>query len=83
MDIDADGDLDVLSGSYTGEVYFFEAHEQGLRQGVALRDHAGALVSGGVSITPEALDMDADGDEDVVAASYYDDTIRWFENDGS
>ena len=82
MDIDADGDLDVLSGSYTGEVYFFEAHEQGLRQGVALRDHAGALVSGGVSITPEALDMDADGDLDLVIGTRTS-GVFWIENQGT
>ena len=28
-------------------------------------------------------DVDADGDLDVIAASYYDNTVRWFENDGS
>lgn len=26
--------------------------------------------------------MDADGDMDVIGASYYDSTVRWFENDG-
>ena len=28
-------------------------------------------------------DVDADGDVDAIAASYYDNTIRWFENDGT
>jgi len=28
-------------------------------------------------------DLDYDGDEDVVAISYVDDTLSWFENDGS
>ena len=27
-------------------------------------------------------DIDGDGDVDVVGASYYDSSLRWFENDG-
>ena len=27
--------------------------------------------------------MDADGDMDIVSASFYDDTIAWYENDGA
>ncbi|KAL7518512.1 hypothetical protein ACHAWX_003330 [Stephanocyclus meneghinianus] len=30
-----------------------------------------------------AADIDSDGDMDVVGASYYDSSLRWFENDGS
>ena len=29
MDYDADGDLDILSGSYTGELYLFERKADG------------------------------------------------------
>ena len=28
-------------------------------------------------------DIDNDGDIDVVGASYYDSSLRWFENDGT
>ena len=30
-----------------------------------------------------AADVDGDGDLDVLSASFYDDTIAWYENDGS
>ena len=30
-----------------------------------------------------AADLDGDGDMDVLSADYYDDTITWYENDGS
>ena len=30
-----------------------------------------------------AADMDSDGDMDIVSASYSDDTIAWYENDGA
>ncbi|KAH8049032.1 hypothetical protein JL720_15689 [Aureococcus anophagefferens] len=31
----------------------------------------------------DALDLDGDGDVDVLAASYHDDTVAWHENDGA
>ena len=30
-----------------------------------------------------AADVDGDGDTDVLSASFYDDKIAWYENDGS
>ena len=67
MDYDADGDLDVLSGSYTGEIYLFERAESGeYLAGQYLMNAEGTPLETGTSVTPEALDMDADGDLDLV-----------------
>ena len=67
MDYDADGDLDILSGSYTGEVYYFERTDEGeFIQGRYLLDSDGAPLKTNTSITPEAFDMDADGDLDLI-----------------
>ena len=67
MDYDGDGDLDILSGSYTGEVYLFERTQDGqFLQGRYLLNTAGTPLKTGTSVTPEALDMDADGDLDLV-----------------
>ena len=30
-----------------------------------------------------AIDLDSDGDVDILSASYQDDKISWFENDGA
>ena len=30
-----------------------------------------------------AVDVDGDGDADILTASNYDDTVAWYENDGS
>lgn len=67
MDYDNDGDLDVLSGSYTGEIYFFERDKDGdLAQGRFLVANDGKPLVTGTSVTPEAVDVDGDGDLDLV-----------------
>ena len=73
MDYDADGDLDILSGSYTGEIYLFEGDgEGGFAQGRYLMNSAGGSLAAGTSITPEARDVDADGDLDLVIGTRTD-----------
>ena len=67
MDYDNDGDIDVLSGSYTGEIYLFECGKDGeLALGRFLLANDGTVLNGGTSITPEARDVDGDGDLDLV-----------------
>ena len=67
MDYDNDGDLDILSGSYTGEIYLFERNKNGdLAQGRFLLASDGKPLETGVSVTPEAVDVDGDGDLDLV-----------------
>lgn len=67
MDYDADGDLDILSGSYTGELYLFErTGKADFAQGEMILDQTGAPLKVSYSVTPEAIDMDADGDMDLV-----------------
>ena len=67
MDYDNDGDIDVLSGSYTGEIYYFERGEDGkLAQGRFLIASDGKELKTGTSVTPEAVDVDDDGDLDLV-----------------
>ena len=73
MDYDGDGDLDILSGSYTGEIYYFECKgERNFIQGRRLTDQEGKdLKSKSYSITVEAWDMDQDGDLDLVLEPYF------------
>jgi len=83
VDYDADGDEDILSGSYTGEVYYFEATAPGVwKQGVYLRNMDGNVLNVGISLTPEAHDMDADGDLDLLIGTRSD-GVFVFENRGT
>ncbi|MBJ77271.1 MAG: hypothetical protein CMJ98_09670, partial [Planctomycetes bacterium] len=46
---------------------------------------ANILASGGGADSAQsvyATDLDGDGDADVLSASYYDDKIAWYENQG-
>ncbi|MFK8007683.1 MAG: T9SS type A sorting domain-containing protein [Saprospiraceae bacterium] len=74
-DIDNDGDMDVIAGSY-GHVFWFENMD-----GAA--DFSGAKIITSSIIETESVfvaDIDGDGDLDVLAASSGDSKIKWYEN---
>jgi hypothetical protein len=78
-DVDADGDLDVLSASYwPDEIAWYEntdgAGSFGVEQVIP------SALDGLLSVFP--ADLDGDGDMDVLSASLYDDKIAWYENRG-
>ena len=79
VDLDGDGDNDVLftSVSATGDKVAWYENIDGLGTFDTLR-----IISTDVD-TPEsifAIDMDGDGDMDVLSSSYNDDKIAWYEN---
>jgi uncharacterized repeat protein (TIGR01451 family) len=78
LDIDGDGDTDVVSGSYVAnEVAWYE--NDGLQSFTAHTVTTGA--DGLRSVF--AVDVDGDGDVDILSASSRDDRVAWYENDGS
>lgn len=76
-DVDGDDDVDVLT-TRSGGIDWYENVDGlggfGPMQGVS-------AVAGPVQAI--AADVDGDGDPDVVSATPNDDTIGWFENDGT
>ncbi|MEO1530524.1 MAG: VCBS repeat-containing protein, partial [Planctomycetota bacterium] len=79
-DLDGDQDLDVLSASFTDNtVAWYEndgAASPTFTPHVITRAALGAW-------TVACADLDGDQDIDVLSASYWDNTVAWYENDGN
>jgi len=81
-DLDGDGDSEVLASSVSDDTLAW--HENRLDQASAdfgLQRVISTAADGAKSAF--ALDLDGDGDPDVLSASYRDDTIAWYENPGT
>jgi hypothetical protein len=77
VDIDADGDLDVLGAAVSGHDITWWENDSG--DGSVWTEHTidgTFLGASGVC----AADIDADGDLDVLGAGYFKDEISWWEN---
>ncbi|KAH8069617.1 hypothetical protein JL720_11918 [Aureococcus anophagefferens] len=95
IDVDGDGDVDVLAASSRDDtIAWYENDCGGPRPttapsssvscdsvSFAMRVITTSLADRVVSVF--AIDVDGDGDVDVLSASYNDDTVAWYENDGS
>ena len=67
MDLDADGRLDVISGSWPGDVYWFRrAADGGFDAAKVLKDQASQPLSLGNATTAFAYDWDGDADPDLI-----------------
>ncbi|GJM24171.1 MAG: hypothetical protein DHS20C16_05860 [Phycisphaerae bacterium] len=76
-DLDGDGDLDIITASYTDTKVVWYENENSVGMFSAQQ-----LVASGVS-SPQSVctaDIDSDGDIDVLVASAITDTIAWYEN---
>jgi len=77
IDLDGDGDNDVLSASSADDMVAWYENTDGLGsfgpQRIITTDADWAC-------SVHSVDLDGDGDNDVLSASYYDDKIAWYEN---
>ncbi len=77
IDLDGDGDIDVLSSSFGDDKIAWYENLDGFGsfgpQRVISNEADGA-------ISVFAADIDGDGDRDVLSASFFDDKIAWYEN---
>ena len=77
VDMDGDGDIDIVSGGLETEVLAW--HENLLGNGLHWKTHEIFAVEKGI-FDIEVGDVDGDDDLDVLTASYYTDTVAWYEN---
>ncbi|MCP3904114.1 MAG: VCBS repeat-containing protein [Planctomycetes bacterium] len=80
VDVDRDGDIDVLSASSADDKVAWYENDGAAPPGFT--EHVISLTADG-AWSVYAADVDDDGDPDVLAASADDDTVAWFEHDGS
>ena len=78
-DLDGDGDKDILSGSTVDDkiVWF---RNTGFNTGVFSKEIRVSTSRPDGVINISAADLDGDGDDDVISASYSDNTVAWYEN---
>lgn len=83
MDYDADGIDDVITGSIYEDIYLFRGLGEGqFAKAKLLKDKDGKPLEGGYCCTTELLDMDSDGDLDLVCATRIG-KVTWRENVGT
>ncbi|KAH8097410.1 hypothetical protein JL720_301 [Aureococcus anophagefferens] len=78
IDVDGDGDVDVLSGSYNDDTVAWYENDSSQ----SFTDHQ-ITESANSVMSVFAIDVDGDGNVDALSASEFDDTVAWYENDGS
>ncbi|NRA48920.1 MAG: VCBS repeat-containing protein, partial [Phaeodactylibacter sp.] len=79
-DIDGDGDMDIVSASFEDDkiAWYENTNGQGnFSEEIIISENANAIF-GPNSVY--AVDMDADGDLDVLTSSFFDNQIAWIEN---
>jgi hypothetical protein len=77
-DVDGDGDMDVLSASFTDDkIAWYENNGS-----QSFTPHTISTQANGAR-SVFAIDLDGDGDMDVLSASETDNKIAWYENDGN
>ena len=79
-DMDNDGDMDIVSASYYDDTIAWYENDGAANPSFSAAD---IVTSADGARSVFAADMDNDGDMDIVSASYNDDTIAWYENDGA
>ncbi|MEM8488817.1 MAG: VCBS repeat-containing protein, partial [Bacteroidota bacterium] len=80
-DLDADGDADMLVGSWQGPIQYLRQDGTGIA-GYSLVDEALLDLPAGSNSTPVLVDLDGDDDLDVIAGEA-NGTLNFYQNTGS
>ena len=81
-DLDADGDLDLILGTWSRNIRYLENDGSGGPEAYQLRDTAMVSLPRGSNATPTLGDLDGDGDLDLLIGEASG-TINFFRNEGT
>ncbi|MFN7941984.1 MAG: VCBS repeat-containing protein [Thermoanaerobaculia bacterium] len=81
VDLDRDGDLDLVSASEADDRIVFHRNDGTPADGGWTNVSAAVGVDGARAVA--AGDLDGDGDIDLVSAAYNEATVAWYESDGT
>ena len=82
LDLDDDGDLDLLSGEYDGRIVYYENTGTITSPSFGTKQYEPFGLQQSYYAFPTAGDVDWDGDLDIIIGDYYGD-IHYFENTGT
>jgi hypothetical protein len=82
IDLDADNDLDFVTGGYTGLQFFENTGDSSVPQFVKIDDFFAGLTPGSYPV-PTCADLDADGDHDLLVGLSEDGQLKFYPNTGT
>src|SRR5690606_1556667 len=80
-DFDGDGDIDVVGAAFQADIFSLYVNDGTGSFTQQTIDNAPATANGARSVT--SMDLDEDGDMDVLATASTADVYVWYENDGN
>lgn len=81
-DLDQDGDFDLLLGSKSGAIYYYENHGTGQEWDFRLTSENYIDTKGTKNTVPRLTDLDQDGDLDLIVGTK-NGRLRFYDNQGS
>lgn len=82
VDMDSDGDMDILSGSYNGNFYYFQNTGTASAPAYAAKVTNPFGLTGGYYSCPTFTDLDNDGDMDMLSGNY-NGKFYYYQNTGT
>lgn len=80
-DLDADGDQDIIAAGFTEDTIDWWQNDGTPEDGGWTKLTIGSSLNGAYGVY--VVDVDGDGDKDVLATAYIADDVVWYENDGT